>query len=181
MLHNNLDTKKKKAFLFVLNYKSELNFLSQVSQASPSCPVRLLVHNRSSTGLDRWGILCKKHVFHECRQKHNYILSVFPHETNLFEQENLTSAGKKKISSRTFYEKYWRNKTALVFLVSPQAQFCFFFKAALYFILELKSWKTSAHLLHAQLSDAAGKRWLARWLGVYDFTLSELFSPSSLN
>lgn len=40
-------------FVFVLNYKSEVNFLSQVSQASPSCPFRLLVHNRSSAGLHR--------------------------------------------------------------------------------------------------------------------------------
>lgn len=115
-------------FVFVLNYKSEVNFLSQVSQASPSCPgpFRLLVLNRSPAGLHRWAILCQKHVFHEWRQKHGYTLSMFPHETDLFEQENLTSAGEKENLIQDILWEILKKQNCFSLFGATSSAICFF-------------------------------------------------------
>lgn len=103
---------------------------------------------------------------------------MFPHETDLSKVNRKTwPLQGTRIWSRTLDEKYQRNKTAFVFMVSPLAQFL---KTALYFILEFKSWKTSAHLLPARLSDATENVHLLAGL-VWKTLRCLRFSPLSTN
>lgn len=161
-------------FVFYSNYTSEVNFLSQVSQASPSCPV---VAPLASTDEVRY---VKNMCFMSVDRSTTTYFQCFPRRQIFLNGKTWPLQGKRKSHPGHFMRNIEETKLLLSFWYHLKCNFYLIFlffclKAALYFILEFKSWKTSAHLLHAQLSDAAGKRWLARWLGVYDFTLSEQF------